>query len=433
LGTFWVHCVYLPKAKFFMKEYNVTLVLDKRREKTNGLYPVRLRVYSVITKQGKRYPTKFAVTERDFESIWETTKTRTGFKEIKLQFKALEMEANKVCEKIKSFSFEQFEKKFFRYKGDGLNIIYQYDLIIKGLQASNNLGTASTYELALKSIINFDAAMKGRISTKIIFNEITSDWLDGYESYMIGTLKRSPTTVSIYLRTLRTIFNNAIREREIDKEIYPFGKGKYQPHNVSNVKKALSKEELKKLFEAEPDTVEQAKAKDFWFFSYTCNGMNIKDIALLTFDNMKGETLEFYRAKTIHTSKADLRPVSVYLTDYAQYIIKKYANKKVYKEDYIFSILSKNDSELMKFNKIKNFTKFINQNLKKLALKKGITEDISTYWARHSFATNAVRSGASMEFVSEALSHNNLKTTQAYFAGFEEESKKEIMDKLMIF
>ena len=63
----------------------------------------------------------------------------------------------------------------------------------------------------------------------------------------------------------------------------------------------------------------------------------------------------------------------------------------------------------------------------------GLPEDISTYWARHSFATNAIRKGASMEFVGEALAHKNPKTTQNYFAGFDEEYKRKMMQKLIKF
>ena len=70
---------------------------------------------------------------------------------------------------------------------------------------------------------------------------------------------------------------------------------------------------------------------------------------------------------------------------------------------------------------------------KRFAEHHNINGDISTYWARHSFATNAIRKGASMEFVSEALSHSDLKTTQNYFAGFEDSSKKELMDSSMDF
>jgi integrase/recombinase XerD len=74
----------------------------------------------------------------------------------------------------------------------------------------------------------------------------------------------------------------------------------------------------------------------------------------------------------------------------------------VSKNDYIFPIISPQETEVINHNKVKNFTKFINQNLKKLALSIGVSGDISTYWARHSFATNSIRNGASMEFVMEA-------------------------------
>ena len=148
---------------------------------------------------------------------------------------------------------------------------------------------------------------------------------------------------------------------------------------------------------------------------------------------MKEDAFVFMRAKTINTSKKKIKEVRVYLTDFSKGIIEKYCTPQISKNDYVFPIISSNDRPEIKYKKIKNFTKFINQNLKKLADNNGITNDISTYWARHSFVTSAVRSGASMEFVSEALSHNNLKTTQDYFAGFEDEQKKEIMEKLMIF
>ncbi|MEO8760331.1 MAG: tyrosine-type recombinase/integrase [Bacteroidia bacterium] len=111
--------------------------------------------------------------------------------------------------------------------------------------------------------------------------------------------------------------------------------------------------------------------------------------------------------------------------------MKKYGNKN--KDEYVFSIISDNDTEDIKHRKIKNFTRFINQNLKKLAKSNELTTDISTYWARHSFATNSIRNGASMEYVMEALNHNNLKTTVGYFAGFEDKDKKEFTDKLMNF
>lgn len=414
-------------------QYTTSIVLDTRRPKENGLYPVKLRVYSTQLQVKKLYATKYDFSEKEFASIWETEKPRKEYQETINELRAIQFRANEVCKKMDPFSFIQFEKKYLRKTGDGGNVIYQYNQIINNLKSNNCLSTASNYELSLKSLEGYILHIRGKIPVKISFAEITPDWLQKYEDYMINHLKRSRTTVSMYVRALRTVFNTTITEKEIDSELYPFGKGKYQPPTVRNVKKALLKGDLKKLRDAEPKTPEQAKAKDFWFFSYNSNGMNIKDIALLKYENIQDDKIIFYRAKTINTSKTDLRPVTVYLNEFSKKIIKEYGNKKTDKGEYIFSIIFDNDPEIIKHKKIKNFTKFINQNLKKLALNAGLTGEISTYWARHSFATNSIRDGATMEFISDAFGHNNMKTTQGYFAGFEDEAKKEFMQNIMNF
>ncbi|HRG53358.1 MAG TPA: site-specific integrase [Bacteroidia bacterium] len=414
-------------------EYVTSIILDTRRAKEKGVYPVKLRIYSTRLQKKKLYSTQYDFSKKDFASIFETEKPRNEYKELRNQLRGIELKADAVCKTLNPFSFFEFEKKFLRNTGEGANVIYQYEQTVKRLKSQNNLGTASNYELSLKSLLAFVQAEKGKTPVKLPFHEITPEWLKKYEDYMIHTLKRSRTTVGIYLRPLRAVFNTAIAEREIDAEVYPFGAKRYQIPTVRNVKKALTKMELKQLFDAVPLTPQQEKAKDFWFFSYACNGMNIKDIAQLTHSNLHGDKLIFYRAKTINTSKGDLKPVTVYLNAFSLAIIKKYGNKKANKDDYIFPIISKQETEVVNHNKVKNFTKFINQNLKKLALNIGITSDISTYWARHSFATNSIRNGASMEFVMEALSHNSMKTTKGYFAGFEDKDKKDFMEKIMDF
>lgn len=440
--------VYICIQRFttMEKEVFISLYLDTRRIKSNNLYPVKIRVFTTSPRIQKLYPTKFEFTQKEFESIWETTKPRSELKETRRELQAVETLFIETADLISPFNFEQFEKKLYRGKGEGENVFYQYGLIIQKLTGNNQLGTASNYDLSLKSLKLFILHLKGKEITdkkeletalenikKLLFSEITPAWLNKYESYMINTKNRSRTTVSIYLRALRTVFNTAIADKEIDAENYPFGKRKYQVPSVKNVKKSLAKAELKILMQAEAKTPEQAKARDFWFFSYICNGMNIKDIALLRYEDLQEGKIIFYRAKTINTAKADLRPVVVHLTDYAKSIIEKYGNAKKAPKQLIFSILNEHQNEAEKFKAIKNFTRYINQNLKKLAKANNITAEISTYWARHSFATNAIRSGLSMEFVSEAFTHSSMKTTQGYFAGFEEANKKELMETLMNF
>ncbi len=415
------------------KDTFISVYLDTRRAKTNDTYPVKIRVFTSSPRIQKLYSTKFYFTKKEFESIWETSKPRSEHKEVRHQLQSLEKMANDVANAINPFSFDQFEKKLYRNAGEGGNIFYQYDLIIKKLKENNQLGTASNYDLSLKSLKKFLSNFKGSDPQKLFFSEINPAWLTKYESYMINTKKRSRTTVSIYLRALRTVFNTAISEKEIDPESYPFGKRKYQVPAVKSVKKSLTKGDLKKLMQAEAKTPEQAKARDFWFFSYICNGMNIKDIALLRYEDIQENKIIFYRAKTINTAKADLRPIVVYLTEFAKQVIEKYGNTNKIPKEFIFPILNEIQSEEVKFKTIKNFTRFINQNVKKLAKSVNITSEISTYWARHSFATNAIRSGLSMEFVSEAFTHSSMKTTQGYFAGFEDINKNEVMESLIDF
>lgn len=412
--------------------YFISLSLDTRRAKKNGKFPVKLRVFTPTPRIQKLYPTKFEFTEKEFESIYLTTKPRTEHKETKRELQAIENKAIDTAKEINPFTFEQFEKKLFRKVGEGENVYYQYQITIDTFKKQGQIGTASTYELSLKSLKEYWLHLKGKEPKHLLFSDITVKWLNGYEKFMTDK-GRSLTTVSMYLRALRALFNKAIAEKEIDGEIYPFGKRKYQVPAKRSVKKALSKEQLKTLFEAETNSVAHQKAKDFWFFSYSCNGMNIKDIALMKYKDLQDDKLIYYRAKTINTGKADLKPITVYLTEYSKSIIEKYGNKNKNANNLVFSIITENQTMEDKQRVIKNFTRFINQHIKEIALSNGITSEISTYWARHSFATNAIRNGASMEFVSEALNHSNLKVTQGYFSGFEDKDKKEFMTSLMDF
>lgn len=85
----------------------------------------------------------------------------------------------------------------------------------------------------------------------------------------------SKTTVGIYTRCLRTIFNEAIFQGIIKRDnCYLFGRRKYQCPNSLNTKKSLSLEDVGKLYYYEPVCIEERKAKDFWLFSYFANGIN---------------------------------------------------------------------------------------------------------------------------------------------------------------
>jgi integrase/recombinase XerD len=410
----------------------ISLYLDQRRVKAGNLYPVKIRVWDYLTKRARLFPTNLDIQEKEFQQAWNSQKPRKEFQTLRIMLDALKSNAQKVSEELHLFTFEEFERKLYRKSGSGIDISYHYHQVIEKNIQNGQIGTASNYDLSLKSINKFNAEKRGKQAKGLSFYDITVNWLKEYENYMVQQGGKSYTTVGIYLRPLRAIFNKAISENEIKSDIYPFGNRKYKIPSSSNTKKALTNDQLRQFYLVIPESEIQQKAKDFWFFSYFCNGINIKDIALLKLKDLDGDTLKFYRAKTINTSKGTLKPISVFLNDFAKKVIEKYGSKSKNPEDYVFDILKPEYSASQQKQAIQNFTRFINQHIKLLCKKLNLP-DISTYWARHSFATMSIRGGASMELIQESLGHGNLKTTMNYFAGFEDEAKKELSKKLLMF
>ncbi len=415
-----------------LKQMNISLcaLLDTQHPNMDKTFTVRMRI--IYDRKPKYYSTKVQVTQEQFSAI-ATGNPRRKLKESKTVIFQLLKKANDLILENDYFSFDNFERSFFHKFGDAENLFNYYQKMIEEMKKTGRLGTASNYEYSLNSLKNYLKNKSGKEPQRLLFREITPDFLNQYEYYMIHEMKKSITTVGIYLRPLRALFNMAISDGVIKRDIYPFGRRKYEIPAPRAVKKALTKDELRQLYEAKPRTTEQKKARDFWFFLFNCAGLNIKDLARLKYKNVQENTLVYFREKTKRTSKAHLEPVVVYLNEYSRKFIEKYGNPDWRPGNYIFCIYDEFMSEEEKFRRAGNFTRFINQNIKKLARANGLPEEISSYWSRHSFATNAIRNGATMEQVSQALNHHDLSTTENYFAGFEDETMKRIADNLMNF
>ncbi len=426
-------------------EILASVVLDFRREKISGKYPVKIQVYSKVLQRNKYYSigklsketeTIEAIdyTKEEFTSIWESKKPRKKDDPDRNLIKEYLNRAKSVAEKIKPFSFEEFEKKFYQRKADTIetNIFNIYDTAINDLISEGRLGTASSYNCSKKKLAEYVG------KNELTITAVTPKYLKQFEKYLLDS-DISKTTIGIYLRAMRVMFNYAITNGIIDISNYPFSqnskdKNKYFIPNGSNTKKALTKEELNTLFFATPSNPEQQKAKDFFFMSYNCNGMNVADIVNLRYRDIKGEYFYFIREKTKNTAKNKPRQIEVFISEYVQSIIEKYGNKNKSPKQLIFDVLNDDNTPDQNFRAKHNFVRFINQHLKALANSVGITGNIGTYYARHSFATNAITDhGASMVFVSKALGHSSLSTTDNYFSGFPDAMKKEISKSMMNF
>jgi len=408
---------------------NVRTVLDTRRAKMNGLYPVKLRV--TYSRQQQYYSTNINLSKQDYLIVMNpeladkgaSIHTRREWKNVRLRIDAIIVKSNQAIEKLPAFTFDAFEKAVFAKRVKLTDPQSIYKNVIDTLSNAEKIGTASNYKCSMNSLFKF--------KSKISFSDITVDFLYDYENWLLAQGK-SISTVGIYLRPLRAILNIAIDEGLYPKESYPFSRRKYQIPASKNTKKALTLEEVKSIYNYPANEGSwYQRARDMWLFSYLANGMNFKDIALLKHEYLDGDYIKFTREKTKNNTRASIKQVSVYISDELRIIINRWKTNDT--EIYLFGILKEGQSIYKRRSVLTQFIKMINRYILRIVKDIGIDKHVTTYFARHSFATILKRKGISLEMISESLGHESIKTTSSYLDSFDDESKKEISKLLVNF
>lgn len=438
---------------------STAIIFDTRRVKKSGKYPIKLRVISSRVTRG--YQTIYDLSVQDYQKL-SAPRINIELQDIRKKLQDISASADAIIKTLEPFEFSHFEKEFihgnkvFRPKklkpvlprSSNTNdfdyspylkrfTIFQEDhsrsgsisitflSYIKKLLQQGRIGSAINYQRTYRSLKKF----KGNV----LFTEITVGYLYQYETWMLSR-NTSKTTVGIVLRPLRSIFNEAIEEGIIRKDkCYPFVRRKYQIPASRNLKKALTIEDLKKVYYYQPTCERQAKGKAYWLFCYLANGMNIKDMVYLKFKNIQGEYLIFDRAKTERSAHVDPKPITVYLTEDLWAIINSVGNQSRLPNDYIFPIVQPGLNPLEQFDLVNSVRQHINSAMAQIGEDLGINKKITTIVTRHSFSTQLKRSGVSTEYIQEALGHTNKKTTENYLDSFEKEIKKEYARKLTSF
>ena len=404
-----------------MSSATALVVLDPRRKTKDGKYPLKLRI--TFNRSRRYYGLGMHLTESDFSRVREGNRLNIDERENRTLIQQTEEKAKALIGEISNFSFEIFEKRFNGEEKARKYIVEAYQEVIDELTQNEQLGTASNYRCAINSLKQY----KGNI----MFLEVTPDYLKGYEKWMKAN-EKSPTTISMYLRTLRTILNKAIHQGLLPASAYPFGRYSYTVPASRNIKKALLLKDIGLIYNYQPTNESQATAKDYWIFSYLCNVMNIKDIALLTWSDIRSNTIEYERAKTANTKQVK-DSISIPLTNEAKQIIDQRSIASEDPKNFIFPILNKAMSASDKKRAVQQCVQNINKNMKRISKALDIKENITTYTARHSFATVLMKSGASTEMIGEALGHSDVKTTKRYLGSFEDSTKQNIYKALTDF
>ena len=422
-------------VKFIFMEATTKVSLYNIRIKKNGKYPVKIRL--IWQRKFNFYQTGVDLTEEEFKKYHSR-------KDLKKQFEDIIYYLNKADKIVKDlgrdFSWREFDAIYYNRKAavnkinnqsQSLNIVTHLEHYAKKLYDEGAIKTSKGYT----TIANHLKEYLGKKDNCLLFSDATPEFLNLLEKYFLSSKKKlSYSSIGFYMRNIRTVFNQAISNKIISTELYPFGKGKYVPPSSKKAKKALPIEDIEKIYNYKSDVPEEARAKDMWLFAYFANGLNVKDIAFLKYENIKDEVLSFIRAKTKHSTKDNIQPIEVFITEDIQRIIKKWGRKPQDPNSFIFDILKPEDlSDVQIYRDINQAVKTINKYMKRIAENLKLERIPTTNFARHSFSTILKRAGVSIEMISEQLGHTSIKTTQIYLGSFESEQKREVTKFLTSF
>lgn len=402
---------------------------------SRGKHTLRLKV--TANRRTKNYCLKYLnknieLTQEEFEEVF-SLKPKGEFRSIKETVESSKARAYDAVEVTtrggRPFSHERFEKEFFADHTKTCFLDY-FNKYLNDLSSQGRMGTYRSYLGAYKVLTQY--LTRKKINEKAFTAyDITYEFLMDLQKFLLES--RGKTTLGIYARTYRTIYNYCAAQDYQLKELYPFGKGlgKFKILNTKNGRKrgdALTAVELKKFMMTKPNSDSaQYYAKLIWLFSFYCQGMNFKDICLLKYSNIKGQVIRYIREKT---KRIEEEVIEISLSEQIRDIIVKIGNPDKSPDAYLFEILPayESDPEIIEYT-VMDKLKLNNKALKRLCLANDLPV-ITTYWSRHTYASLLKFSGVSVEMIRELLGHSDVRTTEHYLRRFDLLAKREINNRL---
>jgi integrase len=246
-------------------------------------------------------------------------------------------------------------------------------------------------------------------------------------------------TLSLRFRTLRALLNQAIAAGLVKASAYPFARTVAEKHkftvgkfDVSTAKRAIGRDELRRLEALEPVTDRQRLAKDIFLFSFYCGGINFVDMGQLHWRDLPGDEESGYRLN--YTRQKTGGKFSLKLLAPAAAIVAKYRPFTCHNQgSYVFPVLSadKHLTPAQVKNRLHKVLGQVNADLKELGAAAGIATPLSSYSARHSFATTLQRSGAGVAVISQAMGHKSAAVTSIYLDSFASDVVDAAFDGLL--
>lgn len=401
---------------------SLVLTLDKRRAKKDGSYPVIIRISHY--ERSTSFTTGISVMEKDWDFDKKIIrKTYTGTSSVtrlnnflsKQKIKAIDI-INRLKEedKLRFLSITQLKERLTASEKVHSFFAFAEKQILE-LKSVERIGSAKAYKMTVDSLKDFHKAKD------LSFEILNYDFLVKFENHHL-TKGNSYNGLGVYMRTIRAIYNKAIKSGIIEKELYPFDK--YKIKSEPTEKRAIEGKEIKKILKLQLTTEDTLfHARNYFITSYLMCGMSFIDMSFLRLKNLEKGRINYRRAKT---SKL----YDFIISEQLQEILNFYTKGK-YRDDFVFPIIKTEDLE-SQYRNIESERRNYNKRLKQLAERCKIKSNLTSYVSRHSFATHAMLQNIPLSAISQMLGHSSLTTTQIYLKSLPNNIMDDYLKKMQI-
>ncbi len=289
---------------------------------------------------------------------------------------------------------------------------YMAALVVQ-LEREERMGTAHVYRSTLNRVLDFTKGVP------LAFDKVTPLWLKSFQNYLIKR-RLHWNSISTYMRMLRAVYFRAVDAGQAPYRPRLF-KGVYTGTRVT-VKRALDEQVWRRMEETCPGVEHEVdRARMLFLLLFMLRGIPFVDIAYLRRCDLQGDVIMYRRRKTGTWITVRVEPKAMSL-------IEKLKNPDE-SSLYLFPFLSQTGAGA--YRQYQNALRNFNACLNRLRLAAGISQPLSSYCARHSWATIANYRNYQQELICNAMGHSSVKVTEPYFKQHTEEQigtmNKEIL------
>jgi integrase/recombinase XerD len=402
---------------------SIKILLKTNKTLSDGRHPIAIRIIK-DRKTKFIFTGKHSLKEHWDENMGLPNKKHPLYKELTIYLKTKMLNAETELmdlEKDDQHFTADTVKETLQKSRKGNNAYDYYTKIVNELEILGKISSRNMYKFGRDSLSKFVNGSKN-----IPFSHIDMPFLMRYEKYLYAK-GLQPSSIYAYMDNLKAMFNRAVKEKVIKRDAYPFAEYEMITPNTPSAHRAMGKENIEKIFKYKAvEGTKEFEALKYFTFSYYCWGINMVDIAKLKWKDIQNNRLVYVRSKTG-------RLYNLPVLEPAQEILKYYKKNSTitHDEDYIFPILERGKhitphSIAMRTTYALRYT---NTALKDIAKKVGYEGKVTTYMARHTFATNLRNMDISTAKIQNMLGHTTEKTTQVYLDSFK---NNELDDAAML-